>query len=111
VVDVDQTYRITLGFILSVPLARDLLGHAIQDFVQCPISIAIAEDAVDQRREEHKRSKEKDGFETHLALLSVTYAARRFLVLAAFLADLERSDAGRLADAAPPNRPPFLDGE
>jgi hypothetical protein len=24
---------------------------------------------VDQRREEHKRSKEKDGFKTHLALL------------------------------------------
>ena len=106
-VDVEQTDRVALGFVLSVPLARDLFGHAIQR----PISIAVAEDAVDQRREEHKRPKEKDGFEAHLALLSVTYAARRFLVLAAFLADLERSDAGRLAEAAPPNRPPFLDGE
>jgi len=103
----DQTDRLALGFVLTVPLARDLFGHAIQR----PISITIAEDAVDQRREEHKRPEEKDGFETHLALVWTTYAARRFLVLAAFLADLERCDAGRLADAAPPNRPPFRDGE
>ena len=50
-VDVEQTDRVALGFVLSIPLARDLFGHAIQR----PISIAIAEDAVDQRREEHKR--------------------------------------------------------
>ncbi len=43
-------------------------------------------------------------------LLSMTYAAR-LLVLAAFLADLERSDADPLAEAAPPNRPPLRDGE
>ena len=106
-VDVDQADRLALGFVLLVSLTRDLFGYAIQRSV----SIAIAEDAVDQCREEYKRSKEKDGFETHLALLMATYAARRFLVLAAFLADLERSDAGRLAEAAPPNRPPLRDGE
>jgi hypothetical protein len=101
VVDVDPTDCVALGFVLSIPLARDVFGYAIERSV----SIAIAKDAVDQRREEYKRSKEKD------ALLSRTYAARRFLVLAAFLADLERSDAGRLAEAAPPNRPPLRDGE
>jgi hypothetical protein len=42
---------------------------------------------------------------------SNTHAARRFLVCAAFLADRDFSAAGRLADAAPPKRPPFLDGE
>ena len=35
------------------------------------------------------------------------HAARRLRVLAAFLAECERSEAGRLADAAPPNRPPL----
>jgi hypothetical protein len=98
---------VALGFVLSIPLTRDIFGYAIQ----CPVSVAIAEDAVDQRREEYERSKENDGFETYLALLSMIYAARRFLVLAAFLADFERSDAGRLAEAAPPNRPPLRDGE
>jgi hypothetical protein len=39
------------------------------------------------------------------------YAALRFLVRAAFLADRDRSVAGRLAAAAPPSRPPLWDGE
>src|SRR6476619_5872708 len=39
------------------------------------------------------------------------YAARRFLVLAAFLADCDRSAAGLLAAAAPPSRPPLREGE
>jgi len=37
-------------------------------------------------------------------------AARRFRVRAAFLADLERSDAGRFAAALPPILPPLRDG-
>ena len=39
------------------------------------------------------------------------HAARRLRVRAAFLADRDRSAAGRLAAAWPPSRPPLRDGE
>jgi hypothetical protein len=42
------------GLISSIPFACDVFGHA----VQCTVSVAIAEGAVDQRHQQHERSNE-----------------------------------------------------